>query len=138
MAESTPGKQELGNGEEEVVRPSPPPRRDAVVSLSAIKTTGTIRALGVEREEETLLDTGGEISLIDPALAMLLRLPTAEVALPKNASWGGGQKPHCYGAHLLEWDAVDSKGARRRSTHVVYVIEHIGPALLLGMPALQK
>ena len=54
------------------------------MSLLLIKATRTIIALGIAYRVETLLDTGADISLINLALALLLRLLSAKVALPKD------------------------------------------------------
>jgi hypothetical protein len=86
----------------------------------------------------TLLDIGADFSIINPSLALRLRLLIAEVALPRALVWGSGSATHCYGAYLINWEATDSKGKRRQEEHIAYVIEHVGPPLILGMPALSK
>jgi hypothetical protein len=86
----------------------------------------------------TLLDTGAEISVIDPVLALELRLVEAPVALPERPRWGDGGAGHCHGAYLFTWEATDSHGVHRRVEQIAYAIDHIGPPLIFGTPALSK
>jgi transposase InsO family protein len=112
--------------------------RDAVVKMASLKTTGSLVLGDTVVAIETLLDTGAEMNVIDPSLALQLRLPVAEVALPKAPAWGSGNPAYCYGAYLVKWEAVDANGESRRCEHIAYALEHVGPQLILGMPALHK
>jgi hypothetical protein len=54
----------------------------AVIAL-AITTQETILVDNKQKLVLTLLDTGAQFTVIDPSLALRLRLPVAEIALPK-------------------------------------------------------
>ena len=62
----------------------------------------TVGRVGVSKSREvdvdTLLDSGADISVIDPNLALELGLAYANVALPPAPRWGNGQAGLCYGA----------------------------------------
>jgi len=107
--------------------------------LPAMRTVGRV---GVSKSREvdvdTLLDSGADISVIDPNLALELGLAYANVALPPAPRWGNGQAGLCYGAFRVPWNAMDSNGVFQAGVHVAYAMEHIGPPLIMGMPALHK
>jgi hypothetical protein len=71
------------------------------VILPSIKTQGQIVTSNKREPVLTLLDTEADFSIIDPSLALRLRLPIAEVALPRAPAWGSGSAAHCYGAYLI-------------------------------------
>ena len=110
--------------------------RDAVVREETPKAEGVIILADAQVPITATLDSGAELNVIDPKLAIQLRLATADVALPKAPAWGDGKTAFCYGAYLVPWEAVDSRGTRRRCVHVAYALEHAGTPFILGMPGL--
>jgi hypothetical protein len=112
--------------------------RHPVEKLSAMKCQGMLVLPDNKLAVETTLDTGAELNVIDPKLALQLQLPIAAAALPKMPAWGDGKVVHCYGAYLIVWEAQDTRGRRTQETHVVYALEHAGTPLILGMPGLAK
>ena len=110
--------------------------RDAVVREATPKADGVVILAEAQVPLTATLDSGAELNVIDPKLAIQLRLAIADVALPKAPAWGDGKTTFCYGAYLVPWEAVDSKGTRRRHVHVAYALEHAGSPLILGIPSL--
>jgi transposase InsO family protein len=116
----------------------PPAIRKPTAYLErAMSTLATIHGLYAHKEVLTTLDTGADVNVISPTLALELELKEAGIPEPRMR-WGGGTTAFCHGTYVAIWEATDSLGVTERTEVYFYALDRPGTSCILGMPGMKE